>query len=173
MGHAQWWKTLEHLIVELRKRQVAIPTEVMTHLRSAKTMISVYNVDPSHLETLPTIENYLMNVESTLVNAARERFGQAFANRWIERIESARREEERKAEPAAPHFVPRLPKGKHWIRVLPSDDILKESMEQLAQEIGLSCEMQRDGYILVYGKEEQVKDFVSKMAKKCRRTRKN
>ncbi|MCW3986157.1 MAG: DUF2096 domain-containing protein [Candidatus Bathyarchaeota archaeon] len=173
MGYEQWWKTLENLITELRKKQVTISTEVMTSLRSAKTTINIYKADPSRLESIPVIENYLMTVESNLINRAKERFGQAFIERWIKKLEKARREENLKAETATSRFIPGLPKGKHWIRVSTSDDILKENVEKLAGELGLSCKMQKDGYVLVYGSKEDVKDFVKKMAKEYRGIRKS
>ncbi|MDH5448196.1 MAG: DUF2096 domain-containing protein [Candidatus Bathyarchaeota archaeon] len=173
MDYEQWWKTLETLIAEFRKKQLTIPTEVMTSLRSAKTMINVYNADQSYLESIPTIENYLINVESNLINMAKEKFGQAFMERWIKKLEDARKEVKPKAESTTSRFILGLPKGEHWIRVLPSDDVLKENVEKLAGELGLSCKMQKDGYMLVYGSKEKVKGFVKKMAEKCRGTRKN
>ena len=171
MGYEHWWKTLETLITELRKKQVRVPKEVMTYLKSAKTMINVHNADPSCIETIQTIENYLINVESNLINAAKEKFGQTFVKRWIMKLEDARKETE--PETKTSRFIPGLPKKEHWIRVLSSDDVLKENVEKLADELGLSYKMQRDGYILVYGSEEKVKAFVKEMAKKCQRTRKN
>jgi len=173
MGYEQWWKTLENLTAEFKRKQVTVPAEIMSYLRSAKTMISVYNVDPTCLESIPTVENYLINVESNLLNIAKAKFGQAFMERWIKKLEDSRKEAEPKTETTASRFIPGLPKGEHWIRVLSSEEILKENVERLAGELGLSCKMQKDGYILVYGSEEKVKAFVKKMAEKCRGTRKN
>ncbi len=119
------------------------------------------------------IENYLLNVESNLINASKEKFGQKFMEHWIKKLEKARKEEEPEAETTTPRFIPNLPKGEHWIRVLPSDDILRKDVEKLAEEIGLSCRIQKDGYILIYGSENKVKDFVKKMAEKSKRLRKN
>lgn len=172
MGYEQWWKTLESLIAEFRKKQITIPEEVMSSLRSAKTMIKVYNADPSRVETIPTIEGYLLNVESSLINMAKE-VGEDFMEGWIRKVEEARKEKEPKVEAPTRRFIPGLPKGKHWIRVLPSDDVLKEDVEKLAGKLGLSCKLQKDGYLLVYGDREKVKDFVKGMAEKTRRPRKN
>ncbi|MFQ6068578.1 MAG: DUF2096 family protein [Candidatus Bathyarchaeia archaeon] len=173
MGYERWWKTLENLIAEFRKKQVTIPTEVMNYLRSAKTMINVYNADPSLSESIPTIENYLVNVESSLITIAKEKLGQEFMEHWIKKLEKARKEKEPKQETTTSRFISGLPKGKHWVRVLPSDNVLKENVENLASETGLSYKMQKDGYMLVYGSKEKVKDFVKKMAEKCRSTRKS
>jgi len=173
MGYEQWWKTLETLIAEFRKKQIIIPTEVMKSLRSAKTMINVYNAGPSYMESISIIENYLLDVESKLINMAKENFGQSFMKHWIRKLEDARKESEPKVESTTSRFISGLPKGEHWIRVLSSDNVLKEDVEKLADELGLSCKIQKDGYMLVYGGKEKVKIFVKKMADKCRETRKN
>jgi hypothetical protein len=171
MGYEQWWKTLENMVAELRKNHVTIPADVMASLKSAKTMIEIYSADLSYSESLPTIENYLLNVESNLMNMAKEKFGQSFAESWMEKLEEARREEVSETETVS-RFIPGLPRDEHWIRILPSDDVLKEDVERLADELRLSYKMQKDGYILVHGSEEKVKDFVKEMAAKCRGTRK-
>jgi hypothetical protein len=173
MGYEQWWKTLENLIAEFRKKQVTIPPEVMTSLRSAKTMINIYNADPSHVESIPMIENYLLDVESRLMNMAKEKFGQDFMESWAKKLEKARKEEKQEAKSTTSRFIPGVPKSEHWIRVLPSEDVLKEDVKKLAEELGISWKIQKDGYILVYGSKEKVKEFVKKMAEKCRGPRKN
>jgi len=173
MGYEQWWKFLENLIAEFRKKQVAIPPEVMSSLRSAKTMINIYKADPSHLESIPMIENYLLDVESNLINMAKEKFGQDFMERWVKKLEKARKNEKPTDEAATSRFISGLPKSEHWIRVLPSEDLLKEDVKKLAEELGVSWKTQKDGYILVYGSKEKVKIFVKKMADKCRRLREN
>jgi len=170
MGYEEWWRTLENLITEFKKKSVTIPNEVMISLKSGKTMLEIYGADLSRVEVIPSIENYLLAVESSLMNIAEEKFGQAIMKRWIKKLEKARKESP-KTVAATPRFVPGLPKGKHWIRVLPSDDILKKDVQEIADQIGLSFRMQKDGYILVYGSKEKVKDFVKKMADISRSTR--
>ncbi len=173
MGYEQWWTTLEGLIAELRKKHIDIPPEAMAYLRSAKTMINVYTADPSRLETVSTIEDYLLNVESRIMSVVREKLGESFEERWIRTLEKARREESPKAGSTSSKFVLGHPRDQHWIRIMPSDDILKRDVEKLADEAGLESRTQEDGNILVYGSKEKVKDFVKKMAEICRRTRKN
>ena len=169
MGYEEWWKTLENLITEFKKKRVPIPNEVMISLKSGKTMLEVYGADLSRVEVIPSIENYLLTVESNLMNLAEEKFGEAFMKRWIRKLGKARKESPTGV--TSQRFVPGLPKGKHWIRVLPSDEILKKDVLEIADKIGLSSKMQKDGYILIYGSKEKVKDFVKKMADISRRTR--
>lgn len=174
MGYRQWWATLENLIAEFRKRQVPVSADIMTSLRSAKTLISVYRVDTAHTESIPVIEGYLLDIESTLINTAKERFGAAYAEEWLGKLDKARKEGENvEAETWASQFVPGIPRSEHWIRVLTSSDLLEEDVKRLADELRLSHKAQKDGYVLVYGDEEKVKEFVKKMAEMCRRTPKS
>lgn len=171
MGYSQWWKMLESLLAELRKKHVSISSDVTTSLRSAKAMISVYQSDPSYVDSIPTIENDLMKVESDLINLAKEKVDSKFVEQWLAKLEKARREAESKVEPSS-RFVSGLPKSKHWIRILPSDEILREDIEELTSQMGLSIKMGQNGYIVIYGDEAKVKAFVKKMAERCRGTMK-
>ncbi len=173
MGYEQWWKSLENLIAELRRKHITIAPEIMTSLRSARTMINIYKADTSYRESIPAIENYLLDVESTLINLAKEKISQDFMESWISKLETARQSDKPAAGTATPRFIPGLPRREHWIRVLPSGGILKEDVTRLADELGLSWKLQKDGYILVYGVKDKVKDFVKTMAEKCRPPRKN
>jgi hypothetical protein len=169
VGYQQWWKTLETLIATFRQRRLDIPPDIMTSLRSAKTLISVYGADTARPETLPMIESQLLAVESTLINTAKDTFGAAFADEWLRKLDRARNEEESPADTPAARFVTGLPRDEHWIRVLPSDTLLREDVERLAAAVQLATSIQADGYILVHGREDRVRDFIRKMAEKCRR----
>ena len=98
MGYDKWWKTLESLITELRSKKISIPKDVMTSLRSAKTMIKVYNADLSYVESTPSIENYLMTVESSLINIVKETSGLALTEAWMRKLEEARKDPEPKTQ---------------------------------------------------------------------------
>ena len=124
----------------------------------------------SRVETISSIEEYLLQVESSLINLAEEEFGQTFVKRWIKKLENARKKLSEHTTKAR-RFIPGLPKGESWIRILPSDDVLRQDVEDLAGQFGLSCRAQKGGYILVYGSEGNVKDFVKKMAAEARKSR--
>ncbi len=171
MGYGEAWKVLADLITELRRRGETIPPHVMNDLRSAKTMIKILKADPTHLENLPRIETYMGNVESSLIFMIQEKFGPNHGEKWIRKLEDARRAPEGEEE-AAPRFVPGLPRGKHWVRVQVSEDMSKNDIKRLAKENKLSSKMQKNGYMLVYGDVEKVKLFVKKMAKKLQVERK-
>ncbi len=172
MGYEEWWKSLEATITDFRKKQAAIPPDIIASLKLARTLISVYKADASHLESIPDIEKCLLNIESSLINMAKEELGPAFAEDLLKKLEKARNVEEPRIENSPSRFIPGLPKDEHWIRILPSDDILQKSVEKLASDLGLCFKKQNDGYVLIHGDKDLVRDFVKKMAERCRRTKK-
>ena len=173
MGYEETWKVLADLLTELRKKGEKIPAHVMNNLRSAKTMIEILKADPTHIENIPRLEIYLANVESHLIFGAQEKFGSEFVEQWMRKLGEARKvvKVEEKAE-VTPRFVPGIPRGKHWVRVQISEDTSRGDIERIAKENKLSCKMQKNGYMLVYGNGESIKTFVKKMAEKLRGARK-
>jgi len=164
MGYGEAWNVLADLIVELRKKGETIPANVMNDLRSAKTMIHVFKADSAHVENIPQIETYLESVESYVFLVAEERYGAKFVEEWLEKLSRARRKVEEKEETVS-KFVPGLPRGKHWVRVQISKDTPRKEIERLAKEGELSCKMQKNGYMLVYGDIEGIKSFVKNLRK--------
>jgi hypothetical protein len=165
MGYLAVWKVLEEMILEFRKRGITIPVEVMDNLKSARTMIKILKADPSRGEAMQKIEEYISNVESYLISEGQKKFGVEYVDKWLKRLEEASmripdlEEEETR-------FVPGLPREQKWIRVKPSSELPIEKLKLLAKELNLLCELQSDGYLLVYGEDECLKEFVKKMAKK-------
>jgi hypothetical protein len=60
-------------------------------------------------------------------------------------------------------FVAGVPRDQKWIRVEPLASLPVEKLKQLARETNLSISIQEDGRMLVYGKAEDLKEFVKKM----------
>jgi hypothetical protein len=169
MGYEEFWKAMADLLSELRNRGEAIPTETIEDLRSAKTMIQILKADPTRIENVTRIETYLENVESCLISAAQNKFEPEFAEWWMRKIERARRKAyEEKGIKVPSRFVSGLPKGKRWVRIQISEDTPKEYLEKLTREDGLSCRMQENRYMLVYGDDEKIKSFIKKMTKRFR-----
>lgn len=171
MGYEEVWKVLADLVTELRRRDEAIPPEIMEDLRSAKTMIQILKADPARTETLTRIETYLEKVESRLFHIAQEKIGPEHAEQWMQKLAKARRKIHEEVT-LPPRFVPGLPRDKHWVRIHVSEDTPREDIEKLAEERGLSYRMQENGYLLVYGDEKGIKSFIKKMAEKFRGARK-
>lgn len=171
MGYEEVWTVLADLLMEVRKKGEAIPAGVMKDLHSAKTMIQVLKADPTHTENIPRIETYLENVEFSLISAAQERFGTEYAEQWMNKLDEARKSV-RERDQTAPRFVPGIPHGKRWVRIQVSEDTPQRDIELLAERNRLSFKMQDDGYILVWGKNKNIKAFVKRLAEKFRSTRK-
>jgi len=149
MGYSAAWKVLEEMIMDFRKKGITVPRDIISNLRHAKTLINVLKADPSHLETSQKVEEHLRSVESYLVSEGQKRFMKVF-------------EEEEKET----RFVSGVPREQKWIRVKPSAELPIEGLKALANELNLSHNLQDDGCLLVYGKEQPIKDFVKKMTAK-------
>ena len=163
MGYPSAWQVLENMIADFRKRGIAVPEEVMTNLKSAKTMIKILKADPARGETLQKIEEYLGNVESYLVSEGQRTLGDEYVKEWLKLLEEANRKVDEEAET---RFVAGLPREGKWIRVKPSAELTLEKLKKSAEELNLSYDMQVDGYLLVYGTDECIKEFVKKIAAK-------
>ena len=162
MGHLAVWKVLEEMIIEFRKKGLPIPATVMNDLKSARTMIKIINVDESRSETVQKAEEYLGNVEAYLVTEAQKKLAPEYIDEWLRRVEEASCEIcEEKGEES--RFISGLPRDQKWIRVKPLVSLPLEKLQQLAEETNLSCKVQEDGHLLVYGKAEGIKEFVKKM----------
>jgi hypothetical protein len=156
---------LADLVAELRKSGESVPSDVIRDLRSAKTMIEILRMDQSRSQNLLRIEEYLSNVESYLVPVAKRKFGERYADEWVEKVVEAQRSV-RACEKKPPARLPvGIPRDKRWVRIMPSVEIPIEKIKQLSEEIGLKHMAQKDGYVLVYGEESKVRIFVNETAK--------
>ena len=164
MGYSAAWKVLEEMITDFRKRGLKVPADIISDLRSAKTLINVLKADPSRIETSEKIETYLRIVESYLFSEGQKTFGADYVDEWLKHLnEESKRVLEEEEET---RFIPGLPREQKWIRIKPSHELPLDKIKELAEESSLSCDVQNDGCLLVYGEDERVKAFVKKMAKK-------
>jgi len=170
MSYEEKWKVLADLLTELQKRGEKIPAEVINDLRSAKTMIQVLKADPSHIENISRIDTYLRSVESYAIFTT-EKWGTEIVEEWLKKLKDPKRVKKKEKKEAASRFVPRVPRGKNWMRIQISEDIPREDMKKLVEESGLSYKMQKNGYMLVYGNKENIKSFVKRMAEQFRSSR--
>ena len=125
-------------------------------------MIKIVNADAGHGENNLKIEEYLGTVEAYLVTEAQKHFAPEHIDNWLKRLEIANCETcEERAEES--RFILGLPRDQKWIRVEPLANLPLEKLKQLAKETNLSISIQEDGRLLVYGKAEDLKEFVKKM----------
>ena len=166
MGYLAMWKVLEEIITEFRKKQLPIHERVMNDLKSAKTMIKIVNADAGHGENSLKIEEYLGSVEAYLVTEAQKHFAPESIDNWLKRLQQANCEIcEENAEET--RFVAGVPRDQKWIRVEPLTNLPIEELKQLALETNLSTTIQKDWRMLVYGRAEDLKEFVKKMTEKA------
>jgi hypothetical protein len=165
MGYSAVWKILEEMVADFRKKGRVVPSQIMSDLKSARTMIRILKTDASCREATQKMEEYLGSVESYLVSEGEKIFGAAYADEWLKRLSKARREVG-KEEKEETRFVSELPRAQQWVRVRPSAQLSVDKLKELADDSSVSCKTQDDGSILVYGKKEHIMNFVRKMATK-------
>jgi len=172
MGHnSETWKTLEDMMIELKKKGVTIPENVMEDLRSAKSMIKLACTQGSHGNEVMKTEEYMANVEAYLVNEGQKAFGSEHVNGWLRRLEEAgacgevcEQTAEREAQ-----FITGVPRDQKWVRVEPTEKLSTERIQQLAKEYNLQFNLQNDGRLLVYGKPSNLKAFVKQMTEETKK----
>ena len=162
MSHTATWKVLEDLMIELRKKGVSIPPDVINDLRSAKLMIKISEAEGSKGDATQKVEEYLGSVESYLITEAQKALSPETVDQWLRRLEEANAEicEEQVEENK---FITGVPRDQKWVRVEPVGNLPTERIQQIAKESNLSVNTQKDGRLLVYGQPECIKEFLKKM----------
>lgn len=171
MSYDEKWKILADLLIELQERGEKIPADLMNDLRSSKTIIQIQKADPTHIESIPRIDTYLRNIESYVIFAA-EKLGTETVEEWLKKLKTPKIAENKESTEATPRFIPGVHRDTKWIRIQISEDTPSEDVKKLAKESQLSHKTQENGYILVYGNEENIKSFVKRMAEQLRGIRK-
>jgi len=166
MNYEYLWKTLEELIGELTRNGVTVPRELVDDLKSAKTLINIHKVDPTVLDIATEIELYLGKIESNLLYLAELDVGKEYADECLRRIYDARRRGMGEQVAVTPRFVSGVPKGEYWIRIKASDLISEGDLGELLEKLNLSSKPQRNGYLLIHGKEENVKALIKEVGEK-------
>ena len=166
MGHNMaTWKTLEDMMIELKKKGVTIPENIMEDLRSAKSMIKLACTNGSHGDAVMKTEEYMANVEAYLVNEGQKAFGSKHVDDWLRRLEEAGACGEVCEHPAEGEvqFVTGVPRDEKRVRVEPTEKLTSERIQQLAKDQSLQFNLQKEGRLLVYGKPENLKAFIKQM----------
>ncbi len=162
MSHTATWKVLEDLMIELRKKGVSIPPEVINDLRSAKLMIKISEAEGSRGDASQKVEEYLGSVESCLITEAQKALSPETVDQWFRRLEEANAEtcEEQVEENK---FITGVPRDQKWVRVEPVGNLPTKRIQQIAKESNLSVNPQKDGRLVVYGQPECIREFLKKM----------
>ena len=131
-------------------------------LRSAKTMIQVLKADPTHTENISRLDTYMRSVESYIIFTA-EKLGTETVEDWLKKLKNTKTVK-KKDVATGYRFSSGVPRGESWMRIKISDDTPLEDVKNLVKESRLSYKMQENGYILVYGNENNIKSFVRMMS---------
>jgi len=164
MGHLAVWKTQDEMIADLRKRGVAIPEKIMNDLKTARIIIKISKAETNPEDADQNVETYLANTEAFLITEAEKRFGTRYVGDWLKRISDARKTIDEPEDKT--RFVLGLPREYKWIRVKPTAELPLGTVETMANELELICKTQHDGYLLIYGKDKTIRNFVKRMTVK-------
>ena len=154
-------------MVELKRRGVKIPPEVIKDLRSAKVMISLYKVAPTEaIEAPPRIELYLASAKATLLILAERELGRAAAEWWTRRICELRAAEVE--EKPSERFIPGFLRGEGWMRIRISEDLKVDDVERIAGELNVEFSHEPEGYVTLRGNPEKLRKLSKKLAELIR-----
>jgi hypothetical protein len=160
------WKILEEIVIDFRKKGIVISEKAMTDLRSAKTLIVLMDVtDKDKGEVSLRIEQSLASLEGYLITEAQKNFPPERIDEWLRRLnqpgcETCSSTIDKEKETS---FVSGVPRDQKWVRVKPIARLSIEKLERLAEDAGLSSRLDKDDHVVVYGKEENIREFVKKM----------
>lgn len=165
MGYIDTWKLLEDMMIELRRKGVAIPANVLTDLKSAKLMINISQTEGSRGEATQKVEEYLTNVEGYLVAEVEKAFGSERVDGWLRKLdtvscEACEAKPEKKIEDT---FISGVPRDQKWIRVEPIQNLPEERLAKMANALNLQVNPQKDGRLVIFGQPEDIKQFLKKM----------
>ena len=164
MGHNMAsWKVLEEMLIDLEKKNIVIPENILSDLRSAKSMIKLHCTSAKGAgDALQKAEELSANVEAYLAEEAQKIFGSKHVDAWLRRLEEANAQvcEESIIENK---FVTGVPRDQKWVRVEPIKALPAARIVQIAEEQSLQVKTEADGRLVVYGQPEGIKAFVKKM----------
>jgi len=169
MSHVAKSRILERIIIELREKGVEIPANVMSDLKSARTLMKLAKSDLEGCgKTEPKINEYLGGVEAYAITEAGKYFPIEKVDKWLAALDQANCEscviiEDQKEESK---FISGIPRDQKWIRVEPVTNQPIEKLKQMATETGLSHRPDRDGHLVVFGEDKDIKAFIKKMTQK-------
>jgi hypothetical protein len=163
MSYTAKWKVLEDMLIELRKKGVTVPPQVLTELKSAKLMIKISEAEHSRGDASQKVEEYLGSVEASLITEAEKTLKPETVDKWLMQLEEANAEVAEEEPVEENKFITGVPRDQKWVRVEPGGNLSKERIQQFAQESNLSVNPQKDGRLTVYGQIENIKEFLKKM----------
>jgi hypothetical protein len=170
MSYSAKSKLLEEIIVELRRKGLEVPDNILSDLKSARALMKIIKADSHGMsETAPRIEEYLGNVEAYVMAEAERWFAPEQVSQWLAALDLASctgRVSGQEPEAEEPmRIIPGVPRDQKWVRVEPIAGLPLERLEQLASEAGLGFRRESSGRLVVFGADEAVKGFIRTLSK--------
>jgi len=171
-------KTLDELMLELKKKGALIPGNVTDDLKSGRSLAGIYSRQPCEGDTAAKTMSILENVEMNLLSLAESTAGREFADKWQQRIDGALASDGG-ADGCAPSqpasawkYNSGVPRGEYWVRVKESELApVSHELDRLLNSFELKSLPQDDDYLLLYGKKENVSAFLKDIRDKERQRR--
>jgi len=168
LGYSETWKILEEIIIDLRRKGFTTPENVMSDLKSAKTLIRLVDAaEEGRGEIGPKIEQYMASVEAYVITEAQKCFPPERIDQWLRQLQETSCDEcagqQKTAAKEETRFIAGLPRDQKWVRVTPINSLPTEKLKQLAHETNLTVKPEKDTHLIVYGKAEDIKQFIKKM----------
>jgi hypothetical protein len=159
-------RKLDELMVDLIKKGVAIPDQVIDDLKSTRTLINIYKSDPVEIDRTMETTPLLKKAEFSLMFLADTRIGKEYADEWQNKIDIAYQTEDGRPASRA-GYVPGVPKGESWFRIAASElSAMGQDLEELLGRLHLSSEPQTDGYLLIHGGKGDIMSFLKEVRQK-------
>lgn len=168
MSHVAKSRILEDIIIEIRKTGRDIPLNVLSDLKSARTLIKIQGTDTKGIgETEPRIDQYLSKAEAYLITEAEKSVAPEKVQKWLTALDIASCETCVKVIDTKEEMqmIPGVPRDQKWIRVEPIENLPLEKLEKLASDAKLSSRRDNDGHLIVFGSDEAVKGFIKKISR--------
>ncbi len=172
MSHIAKSRILEEIIIALRKKGQTIPENVMSDLKSARTMMTITTASKTDLgETEPKIDTYLKKAEAYLILEADKHLPPEKVQNWLTQLDISSCDQCVTIEQTKPEsrFIAGVPRDQKWVRVTPIENMPLEKLQQMATETKLGFREEKDGHLIVYGQPEDIQAFIKKMTKQARK----
>ena len=170
-------KALDELMLELIEKGADIPGNVTDDLKSGRSLAGVSLRGSCEGDTAAKAMSILENVEMNLLALAETVGSREYAEKWQQRINDALAAESldcscdtaASSQASATRFNSGVPRGEYWIRVKASELApVEQELKELFDVFELKALPQDDGYLLLYGKKENVSSFLKDIRDKER-----
>ena len=157
-------RVLDELVLELKGKGIKIPGHTVDELKSGRSLASICARQPEDGDSCVEAMIALENAEMNLLALADVNFGKEAAEAWQLKIKTAYLDQSlQPSKPAASRIASGVPRGEYWIR-LQSDYLGSiDGARDLLNDAPLSAVRQDDDFILIYGRKEDVSEFLSRV----------